>query len=100
MGVAASANLRPGAVSLFEAVHGSFPQAAGKGIANPLATINAVTMMLDYLGESEAAAAVEGAVAGLLTGGSIRSLAVGEHGTAEIGDMVVAALQAGTVAGA
>jgi len=92
MGVAASANLRPGQVSLFEAVHGSFPEAAGKDIANPLATINAVSMMLAYLGEQQAADAVETAVATLLTSGRIRSLAVGEHGTKEIGNMVVGAL--------
>ena len=92
MGVAASANLRPGEVSLFESVHGSFPQAAGKNIANPIATINAVAMMLDYLGEKDAAMAVENAVGHLLTSGSIRSLEVGEHATSEIGDMVVDAL--------
>jgi 3-isopropylmalate dehydrogenase len=96
MGVAASANLRPGEVSLFESVHGSFPQAAGKNIANPIATINAVAMMLDYLGEKEAASAVENAVAHLLTSGAIRSLEVGEHATSEIGDMVVDALCAPT----
>lgn len=97
MGVAASANLRPGEVSLFESVHGSFPQAAGKDIANPIATINAVAMMLDDLGEKEAASAVENAVAGLLQSGTIRSLEVGEHGTTEIGDLVVGALTASAV---
>ncbi len=92
MGVAASANLRPGKVSLFESVHGSFPQAAGKNIANPLATINAVAMMLDFLGEREAASAVEGAVASLLLDGRIRSLEVGAHSTTEIGAMVVSTI--------
>ncbi len=94
MGVAASANLHPGVLGLFESVHGSFPQAAGKNIANPIATINAVAMMLDYLGESEAAQAVESTVAELLTGGRIRSLEVGEHATDEIGDLVLDALAA------
>ena len=97
MGVAASANLRPGKVSLFESVHGSFPQAAGKNIANPIATINAVSMMLDYLGEKEAALAVEAAIAKLLISGQIRSLEVGEHATDEIGSMVVAEVGAVTV---
>ncbi|MDP7063171.1 MAG: isocitrate/isopropylmalate family dehydrogenase [Planctomycetota bacterium] len=97
MGVAASANLRPGEVSLFESVHGSFPQAAGKNIANPIATINAISMMLDYLGEKKAAAAVEGAIAQLLISGQIRSLEVGEHSTNEIGTMVVEAVAAVTV---
>lgn len=89
MGVAASANLHPGTLGLFESVHGSFPQAAGKNIANPLATINACVMMLDYLGETDAAKAAETAIAELLQGGKIRSLEVGEHATDEIGDMVL-----------
>ena len=97
MGVAASANLHPGVLGLFESVHGSFPEATGKNIANPLATINAVVMMLDYLGEQEASQAVEAAVAGLLTGGAIRSLEVGEHATDEIGDLVLDALAAAAV---
>ena len=90
--IAASANLRPGHVSLFESVHGSFPEAAGKNIANPIATINAVSMMLDYLGEDAASAAVSNAVASLLTSGRIRSLEVGEHATDEIGEMISAEL--------
>lgn len=89
MGVAASANLYPGKLGLFESVHGSFPQAAGKNIANPLATINACVMMLDYLGETEAAQTAEAAIAELLQGGRIRSLDVGEHATDEIGDLVI-----------
>jgi 3-isopropylmalate dehydrogenase len=92
MGIAASANLRPGSVSLFESVHGSFPQAAGKNIANPIATINAVAMMLDYLGEAEASTAVTDTIAQLLTNGSIRSLEVGAHGTDEIGSMIAEGL--------
>jgi 3-isopropylmalate dehydrogenase len=94
MGVAASANLYPGKLGLFESVHGSFPQAAGKNIANPLATINACVMMLDYLGETEAAQAAEAAIAELLQGGRIRSLEVGEHPTDEIGDMVIEQMSA------
>jgi len=92
MGIAASANLRPGSVSLFESVHGSFPQAAGQNIANPIATINAVAMMLDYLGEAEASTAVTDTIAQLLTNGSIRSLEVGAHGTDEIGSMIAEGL--------
>jgi 3-isopropylmalate dehydrogenase len=90
MGVAASANLHRG---LFESVHGSFPQAAGKGVANPLATIAAVQMMLDWLGEKEAAAALETAIARTLRG-RISSLAVGAHRTAEIGGFVLDELAA------
>ncbi len=88
MGVAASANLHPGERGLFESVHGSFPQAAGKGIANPIATIEAVRMLLEWLGEATAAAAVEAAVARTLKT-RVTSLAVGAHGTVELGDMVL-----------
>jgi 3-isopropylmalate dehydrogenase len=89
MGIAASANLHPGKLGLFESVHGSFPQAAGKNIANPIATINAMVMMLDYLGETTAARAIEGCIAELLQGGRIASLEVGAHKTDEIGDLVL-----------
>ncbi|KAA3604965.1 MAG: 3-isopropylmalate dehydrogenase [Planctomycetota bacterium] len=92
MGIAASANLHPGKVSLFESVHGSFPQAAGKNIANPLATINAVALMLDYLGEKQASVAVEGAVTQLLQSPQLKSLEVGVHKTDELGDLVLAGL--------
>lgn len=95
MGVAASANLHPGKLGLFESVHGSFPQAAGKNIANPIATINALQMMLEYLGESNAARDIETAVAHLLRGGGIRSLEVGVHKTDEIGDLILDQLAVG-----
>lgn len=93
MGVAASANLHPGQRGLFESVHGSFPQAAGKGIANPIATIEAVRMMLEWLGEAAAAAELEAAVARTLRE-RMRSLAVGAHGTAEVGGFVLEELGA------
>ncbi|NQU48460.1 MAG: isocitrate/isopropylmalate dehydrogenase family protein [Planctomycetes bacterium] len=95
MGVAASANLHPGKMGLFESVHGSFPQAAGKNIANPIATVNACVMMLDYFGEAAAAREIEGAVAHLLRGGGIRSLEVGVHKTDEIGDLILDQLAVG-----
>lgn len=55
IGLAASANLNPEGVSMFEPVHGSAPDIAGKGIANPLAAIISGAMMLDHLGETSAA---------------------------------------------
>src|SRR5438876_2657237 len=60
MGVAASGNIHPGRVSLFEPIHGSAPKYGGKNVANPIATIAAVQMMLEYLGETRAAARIEG----------------------------------------
>ncbi|TAH35414.1 MAG: 3-isopropylmalate dehydrogenase [Planctomycetota bacterium] len=94
MGIAASGNIHPGRCSMFEPIHGSFPKAAGKNIANPIATVMAIAMMLDFLGEKEAAAAVEGAVAELLRSGRIRSLKAGEHRTDELGDLVLDQLAA------
>ena len=64
MGLAASGNINPErtAPSMFEPVHGSAPDIAGKGIANPLAAILSVAMMLDHLGQPRAAGRVRGAV--------------------------------------
>src|SRR5262245_57729296 len=59
LGLAASANIHPGRVSLFEPVHGSAPPLAGKGIANPIGSILTVSMMLEYLGFKSASVAVE-----------------------------------------
>ncbi|HET6670071.1 MAG TPA: 3-isopropylmalate dehydrogenase [Pyrinomonadaceae bacterium] len=62
LGLAASGNIHPGKVSLFEPVHGSAPPLAGKGVANPIGAILTVAMMLEYLGFKEASKAVEAAV--------------------------------------
>jgi 3-isopropylmalate dehydrogenase len=62
LGLAASGNIHPGKVSLFEPVHGSAPPLAGKGVANPVGAILTVSMMLEYLGFNEASKAVETAV--------------------------------------
>jgi tartrate dehydrogenase/decarboxylase/D-malate dehydrogenase len=64
MGIAPSANLNPERKypSLFQAIHGSAPDIAGKGIANPLGTVWSLQMMLEHLGESEAAAALLSAI--------------------------------------
>ncbi len=62
MGLAASANLHPGRAGLFEPVHGSAPTIAGRGIANPLATLLTGGLMLGHLGLARGAAALEAAV--------------------------------------
>jgi 3-isopropylmalate dehydrogenase len=87
MGLAASGNIHPGRLSMFEPVHGSAPKYAGKDIANPLAAILTVQIMLDHLGFRREAVAVEEAVrktivAGQTTrdlGGSLGTRAVGDH---------------------
>jgi len=62
LGLAASGNIHPGRVSLFEPVHGSAPLLADKGIANPIGAILTAGMMLEYLGQKAASQAVEEAV--------------------------------------
>jgi 3-isopropylmalate dehydrogenase len=62
LGMAASGNIHPGRVSLFEPVHGSAPPLAGKGVANPIGSILTAAMMLEYLGHDAASEAVESAV--------------------------------------
>ena len=92
MGIAASGNIHPGKVSMFEPIHGSAPKYAGKNVANPLATVNAVGMMLDYLGEKKSAARVDKAVRDLVSSKRIPSIEAkrGDVGlsTTEIGDLV------------
>src|SRR5262249_54914090 len=61
-GLAASANLPPGRIGLFEPVHGSAPDIAGKGIANPLAAFLSTALLLEFLGHEVEARAVERAV--------------------------------------
>jgi 3-isopropylmalate dehydrogenase len=93
LGVAASGNLHPGRVSLFEPIHGSAPKYAGRGVANPIATVMAVSMMLDYLGETRGARRIEAAVEGLLWSKRLPSLGTDSgFGTGQIGDMVIAEL--------
>ena len=94
-GLAPSANLNPPRTypSMFEPVHGSAPDIAGKGIANPVAAILSAGMMLEFLGEGAAAARVERAVARILREGRARTPDLGGSArTAEVGNAVVAAL--------
>ncbi len=93
MGIAASGNIHPGRVSMFEPIHGSAPKYRGQNKANPLAAIMAVAMMLEHLGEHDAAQGVEDAVAGLIRDGQIRGVQAGVHGTDELGKMVADAVR-------
>ena len=94
MGVAASGNIHPGRVSLFEPIHGSAPKYAGQNKASPIAAIAAAGMMLDYLGEKQAATAIDGAIESLLTSGRVKNLRAGTHATSDVGDWAVEAIQA------
>src|SRR5262245_45648209 len=95
IGLAASGNINPTRAypSMFEPVHGSAPDIAGKGIANPLAAILSVELMLDHLGESSAAKSVRSAVERVLKAGKALSPDLGGKATTtEVGAAVLAAL--------
>jgi 3-isopropylmalate dehydrogenase len=89
MGIAAGGNINPQGVSMFEPIGGSAPKYTGKNLINPLAAICAGAMMLETLGEVEAANALETAVKAV-TGSKIKSLSAGNMGytTSEVGDLV------------
>jgi isocitrate/isopropylmalate dehydrogenase len=73
MGVAASGNIRPGAVSMFEPIHGSAPKHAGRNVASPIGAILAAQMLLDHVGEAAAGEMVYESVRSLFTGGRLCS---------------------------
>ena len=89
MGIAAGGNINPDGVSMFEPIGGSAPKYTGKNVINPLAAICAGAMMLDTLGETEAADAVERAVADV-TQHKLKDMGAGRMGysTTEVGDLV------------
>jgi len=89
LGMAASGNINPGNVSLFEPVHGSSPPLAGKNIANPMGSILTAAMMLEHLGLNEAAQAVENAVIGCVNEDKTTQDVGGKLGTREVGDAVL-----------
>jgi 3-isopropylmalate dehydrogenase len=69
LGLAASANIHPGKIGLFEPVHGSAPDIAGKGVANPLAAFSTAALMLDFLDAPAEAKLIDGAVRACLKNG-------------------------------
>ena len=96
MGLAPSGNINPERVfpSVFEPVHGSAPDIAGKGIANPMATVFSSAMMLRHLGETDAANAVDAAVESVLRDGETMPVDLGgSASTQAIGDAIVNALE-------
>lgn len=90
LGIAAGGNMNPEGVSMFEPMGGSAPKYTGKNVINPLAAVAAGAMMLDTLGETAAAKAVDKALTTALNSGKIKSLAAGRMGlgTTEVGDLV------------
>jgi 3-isopropylmalate dehydrogenase len=88
LGMAASGNINPDGVSMFEPVHGSAPKYAGKNIANPFGAILSAQMMLEHLGFAETAAFVESAVIGCIEAEETPVELQGKLGTREVGDAV------------
>lgn len=88
LGLAASGNIHPGRVSLFEPVHGSAPPLAGKGVANPIGSILTAAMMLEYLGFDSASQAVESAVREAVKQGETTRDLGGTLSTAEAGTAI------------
>src|SRR5213079_1820092 len=91
MGIAAGDTIHPQGTSMFEPIGGSAPKYTGQGVINPLAAICAGGIMLDHLGEADAAKAIEAAVI-KITREKVKSLAAGKMGftTAQVGDLVAA----------
>jgi 3-isopropylmalate dehydrogenase len=94
MGMAASANLHPGRVSLFEPVHGSAPKYAGQNVANPFGSILTAALLLEYLDCREEARRVEAAVVACIRNGRTPRELGGPLGTREVGDAVCRELRA------
>jgi len=89
LGLAASGNIHPGRVSLFEPVHGSAPPLAGKGVANPIGAILTSAMMLEYLGYPEAGKAIEAAVRGAVAQNETTQDLGGGLSTKQAGDAIL-----------
>lgn len=95
MGMAASANVHPGGLGMFEPVHGSAPPLTGKDVANPLATVLTVGMMLEHLGFAGAEKELEAVVREAIETKHCTTDVGGELGTKATGDWVCAKLSGG-----
>jgi tartrate dehydrogenase/decarboxylase/D-malate dehydrogenase len=98
IGIAPSANINPTGAwpSLFEPVHGSAPDIAGKGVANPIGQIWSGALMLEHLGHAEAGAAILRAIEQVLAAGSAQAPLTadigGRAGTADLGVAIAEAV--------
>jgi len=92
LGTASSGNIRPGGVGMFEPIHGSAPKYAGKGVASPVAAIGALAMLLEHVGEHEAAAAVDRAIREGFKSGRIKGVEAGIQPTNEVAQILAEAV--------
>jgi isocitrate/isopropylmalate dehydrogenase len=91
MGFAAGGNINPEGdyPSMFEPIHGSAPKYEGKGVVNPVATVESIRMMMDHLGEIQASGDIETALSQVLKEGKVKTRDMGgKHSTAEMGDAI------------
>jgi 3-isopropylmalate dehydrogenase len=97
MGIAAGGNINPEGVSMFEPIGGSAPRYTGKGVINPIAAILSGQLLLDTIGQPEAAASIESAVKKVLRN-DIKDVAAGKMGytTSELGDLIADYIKQGT----
>ncbi len=93
LGLAASGNINPAGVCMFEPVHGSAPKFAGKNLANPMGAILSVQMMLEHLGWTSESAAIEASVRECIREGECTRDLGGKMGTREVGDAVCQRLE-------
>ena len=93
LGMAASGNIHPGKVSLFEPIHGSAPKYAGKDVANPIGAILTAAMMLEHLGHADAADEIERAVVAAIDAGETTHDLGGKLGTKAAGEAILARMK-------
>ena len=91
LGLVPSANIGDNH-ALFEPVHGSAPDIAGKNIANPIAAVRSAAMLLDYLGDSDGAFRIDAAIRALIAQGICTRDLCGSYGTREFGDALITEL--------
>ena len=93
--MAASGNIHPGRTSMFEPVHGSAPKFAGRNVANPMGAIASAALMLETLGLTAEAAAIDSAILSAVEAGEGTPDIGGTLGTRETGDAIVETIRSG-----
>jgi len=88
LGLAPSGNIHPGRTSLFEPVHGSAPNIAGKGVANPLGSVLSAAMMLEFLGAKREGELLREAVRAAVRENVVTPELGGSKATVEVGDWI------------
>ena len=95
LGTASSGNIRPGGIGVFEPIHGSAPKYAGKGVASPVAAVGALALLLEYVGQAEAARSIDRAIRDGLGSGRIKGVEAGSQPTGEVARIIADAMSDG-----